>query len=248
MFLAALMLLAMIIVILFFRDAPSVQIARQLRDISAEESEILSGSFGQQLFPDASLNILQAFTSGSLSLVVMAGSTLAFFLALSVFVPTYFTERFLISAKSASWIVTGAGMGAAGAPLLVGPLMDRFPSLCWFVFPVSISSVAACCVGLYFCTNPWPAAVLVVVMLILTASANLSCFRLIDKVSPSSASATIGLMETAGNLLGFALPLSFSLFNSNLRLVAFLLAGINLLALAANLILIAFQRKRIASV
>ena len=76
------------------------------------------------------------------------------------------------------------------------------------------------------------------------SAANLSCFKLLDTVCPEDAAATVGLMETAGNLIGFALPLSFSLLN-HVSLVAIVLLALAVSAFVVFGILFLCMRRRL---
>lgn len=74
------------------------------------------------------------------------------------------------------------------------------------------------------------------------AIANVCIFRLTSLVPAEMADATIGMMETTGNLLAFVLPLLFVLFADSVRLVPVLLAGLS--GLSALIVFVLFLMRK----
>ncbi len=75
------------------------------------------------------------------------------------------------------------------------------------------------------------------------AVANVCLFTVVQSVVPQHVDATIGMMESFGNGVAFALPLAFSAFE-NVAWINVLLAGLSIVAGSAAVCLFFVQRQR----
>ena len=150
------------------------------------------------------------------------------------FLPLYLTRSFsTLGENTPGFVVTVTGVVASLFTLGSGIIFDRMPARgVWILAGLLFAATVAVVVGFYLSDSFYLTCVFVVMTVTAASAANLSCFKLLDTVCPEDAAATVGLMETAGNVIGFALPLSFTLL-SHVSLVA-----IVLLALAASALVV----------
>lgn len=203
-------LLCILLALFFIKDSPFSQFVKQLKKEKTinkslqEVAEEEARKHGQEIFPDNSsdvANLLASVTSWkSLALTWVAAVTLGVYLCLLVFLPTFFTSLFNISQTDADWTITAYGFIGSVCLFGYGYLGRRV----WLI---------GCVLGLLFSSNFWLSAVLSVLIVIFATAANISCFKLIDQVCLETAAATVGIIETLGNFIGFLLPLTFSLIN-----------------------------------
>lgn len=150
----------------------------------------------------------KSVTSGhSWCLISIASVTLGCYLSVLVWIVTFFVQVFETSQEKAGFILFGFGVVSSAARVPAGLVIDRTSPWRFMAVTLVLGCAGFLCLMLSSLLVLSIAAAMVVA--VATAGSNTCCYKLAMLQCPDSISGTIGLMETLGSLLGFALPLLF---------------------------------------
>ena len=200
------------------RNAWYFQLLRQ--GITREKARDISSKYGQELFPKGDFRTILSISARNWrtwALVVVYFTTFGGFLALTVWLPTYWQMFHSLTITTANWLTAAYAILASLTRVVGGRISDKLGGEKTAIFSLSIMLVGALITT--FSHNLGISIFSIILMAIGMGISNAAVFKLVPQEIPYAIGGAAGWVGGVGAVGGFAITNMMAMFISTTNIV-----------------------------